>query len=138
LPGAPTPNLGLTVPTVGGDTGIWGPEVNANWAILDGLGAYPPVVLAATGTIPLASPLPPITFVQASGGAAGIVLSIPAPSSFAGRLIGIKKVDATNGAVVLNPLSGMIDGAANYTLFNYGQYVLLYSDGSNLYIFGNN
>jgi hypothetical protein len=138
MPDAPTPNLGLTVPTVGGDSGSWGPEVNANWVILDSVLAFAPIVISASGPIVLPTPIPPMTFVKANGGAAGITLTTPPPANFAGRLLGIKKMDATAGVVLIVPPAGNIDGFPNYSLANQFQFILLYSDGINLDIFGNN
>jgi hypothetical protein len=35
MPSGTTPYLGLTLPTVGGDNGIWGNETNTNWSTVD-------------------------------------------------------------------------------------------------------
>jgi hypothetical protein len=49
MPQGFTPNLGLTLPSIGGDTNQWGKEVNANFSTLDGAIAskqlVPPVLI---------------------------------------------------------------------------------------------
>lgn len=35
MPQPNTPNMGLTPPTVGGDSGTWGTETNSNWSLID-------------------------------------------------------------------------------------------------------
>jgi hypothetical protein len=136
MPGAPTPNLGLTVPTVGSDFNIWGTELNSDLAILDQLGVYAGSAVSASGLILLG--VAPETFILGTGGALGITLTTPPPVLFKGRVITIKKVDGGVGAVVVLAGAGAIDGFPNYTLFNQNQYVRLFSDGANLQVVGNN
>jgi hypothetical protein len=136
MPGPPTPNLGLAVPTVGGDFNTWGNELNGDLAILDNLGAFAVNQVSASGGLILG--VNPISVFLASGGAVGIVLIIPSPASFPGRIVTVKKVDAANGTVQLVPLSGNIDGSPSLTLFNQYQFVMLYSDGTNLNVIGAN
>src|SRR5271156_3445014 len=102
MPGPPTPNLGLTAPTVGSDYNTWGNELNGDLAILDALGAFAVNQISASGGLILG--VNPISVFMASGGAGGIVLIVPSPASFPGRMVVVKKVDATNGTVQLVPL----------------------------------
>lgn len=136
MPNAPTPNLGLTVPTVGGDFNIWGNELNTDLFILDGLGASAPSTPSTSGPVVIGNVLE--TFVMATGGPVGITLTVPVPASFRGKLITIKKVDANFGLVTITPTAGTIDGNASYLLVNQYQYIRLYSDGTNWQIVGNN
>lgn len=124
------------MPTVGGDYNTWGNELNGDLAIIDALGAFAVNQVSASGGLTLG--VNPITVFMATGGALGIVSIVPSPASFPGRILIVKKVDAANGSVELVPLSGNMDGAPNYTLFNQYQYVIFYSDGTNLNIIGGN
>lgn len=136
MPGPPTPNLGLTVPTVGGDVNTWGTELNGDLAILDGLGAYT-VYQTSIGLL-VAFTIFPEVIVLASGGAGGIAVQLPACSAWAKKAALIKKVDATVGVVSVSCLSGQIDGFPSYPLVNQFQYVRLLSDGVNANVIGNN
>jgi hypothetical protein len=53
-----------------------------------------------------------------------------------GLWVAVKKVDATAGAVDIDPFSGvgLIDGAASHTLSHQYDSVELFCDGSNWYI----
>lgn len=123
------------MPTVGGDFNIWGNELNTDLLILDGLGASPASTPSASGPIVLGNLIE--TFVMATGGL-GITLTTPAPNTFTGKIITVKKVDSGFGAVTIVPTAGSIDGNASYLLVNQYQFVRLYSDGTNLQIVGAN
>jgi hypothetical protein len=135
MPGPPTPILGLTVPTVGGDNGIWGTELNADLAILDNLGALSTVAVAVNYIAPV--PVFPEAVILATGGAGGISVTLPAPASCKGRAFLIKKVDAAVGVITVTPFAGLIDGQLNYLLPNQYQYVRVLSDGANYNVIGN-
>jgi hypothetical protein len=136
MPGTPTPNLGLTVPSVGGDYNSWGTELNGDLAILDALGIaqwYSPTV---NFTVPFVAF--PEVVVYATTGAGGITISLPAPSTWKGKIVVVKKMDATLGVATVTPAAGQIDGNGSYFLTNQYQYVRLHSDGTNANIIGNN
>src|SRR5271155_4006863 len=137
MPGTPTPTLGLTVPTVGGDVNAWGNELNGDLAIIDNLGDFPVLIVAASGVLVFSNV--PETIILCYGGAAGIALTPPI-----GIPVGIqrsfllKKMDATNGAIIINALVSTIDNAASYGLFNQFQYVRILWDGVQWDVIGNN
>jgi hypothetical protein len=136
MPGPPTPNLGLTVPTIGGDFNNWGAELNADLAILDGLGAATSYSPSVNFTVPFVAF--PEVFVYATGGAGGITVSLPAPATWKGKIVVIKKMDPALGAVIVTPAAGLVDGSPSYFLVNQNQYVRLHSDGVNANVVGNN
>jgi hypothetical protein len=85
---------------------------------------------AASGAIPTGTSL-----MLATGGSSGITLSLPTLSTWNGGLT-IKKVDSGVGSVTI---SGTIDGdVGGYVLTNQYQFVVLATDGSNIYVIGNN
>jgi hypothetical protein len=136
MPNAPTPNLGMIVPTVGGDFNNWGGELNADLAILDNLGVFSTFATAISVVAPLGTF--PETMIYGTGGVAGITVTIPAAASVPGKTVLVKKMDATAGRVNVQPIAGLIDGFALYELVNQYQYVRLNSDGLNWNIVGNN
>ena len=73
--------------------------------------------------------------VLATGGGAGIALTLPAATGLEGRTFRINKVDAGVGAVTV---VGSIDGMANYPLTNQYQYVSLESGNGTWQVVGNN
>src|SRR5271156_2739425 len=137
MPNTPTPILGLAVPSVGGDVNLWGTELNTNFPILDELGDYPVLIVAAS--LSLAFFNVPETIVLCYGGAAGITLNLPIgiPAGIQ-RVLTLKKMDATVGTVLINALVSTIDGASSFGLFNQYQYVRLLWDGVQWDVIGNN
>jgi hypothetical protein len=140
MPGTPTPLLNLTVPTVGADVGTWGSELNADLAILDGLGAYSASNSSVGRT--LAYGPSPVTIAWETGGAGGITDVLPTAIGHRGQGFHIKKIDSGAGAVVLSTTGGQtIEGDASfstYNLVNKGQYISVISDGTNWQISANN
>jgi hypothetical protein len=124
MPGSNTPNLGLTVPTVGGDFGVWGGELNTDLAILDALGVTPDIPTSANITV---APTQPITIVYATGGGGGITVTLPSAAANAGRTIVVKKMDATAGAITIAAASGAVEITS---ILNQGQAVWYHSDGT--------
>lgn len=65
-----------------------------------------------------------------------LTLTLPNPSTFAGRIYTIKKVG--NGGIdrelTITPTAGTIDGGTSYVIYNDWTYVTLQTDGSNWYI----
>lgn len=135
MPNAPTPNLGLAVPTVGGDVGAWGGELNGNLSLIDSLlGAVKVVVANSSQTIVLGQPF---TFIEATAGAAGIALTLSVPAPVIGWVVIVKMMDTGIGGVTLAGLSGNIEGAPNYQLVNQNQVGAFIWDGVNWWlIFG--
>ncbi len=69
-----------------------------------------------------------------TGGA--IIISLPAPSSIAGRIYTIKKIGTggIDNQLTITPSSGTIDGGNSYVIYNDWTYVTLQTDGSNWYV----
>ncbi|MET0466592.1 MAG: hypothetical protein ABW007_25765 [Chitinophagaceae bacterium] len=67
---------------------------------------------------------------------AAITLTLPAPSSFAGRIYTIKKIGSggIDKELTISPTSGTIDGGSNYVIYNDWTFVTLQTDGTNWYI----
>jgi hypothetical protein len=130
MPNAPTPILGLIVPTVGGDISTWGGELNTDLATLDNLGATPVQVVNSNGTV--GPSISPITIALAAGGVAGIIVLLSCPANKPSLFV-VAKMDATVGVVTVTPTTGVINPGtlANYQLSNQGQYVWLAFDGVN-------
>jgi hypothetical protein len=77
--------------------------------------------------------------ILATGGAGGIALSLPNPTTCSGQPIVYKKVDSGAGFVTINPFaSETIDGQSSYVLVNQYQYVEVMSDGTNWQLINNN
>lgn len=134
MPGTPTPNLGLTVPTIGGDNNIWGAELNADLMILDGLGV-------ATVAPPFSADMTAVAGVsvektyRGSSGAGTVNLTLPTPVGIAGKIFVIIKIDAAIGNI---NIIGTINDQPNYSLGNQYQYVRVQSNGTTYDVIGNN
>jgi hypothetical protein len=74
--------------------------------------------------------------ILANTSSASINLTLPSPSSFAGRIYTIKKIG--NGGIdkelTITPTAATIDGGSSYKIYNDWTYVTLQTDGSNWYI----
>lgn len=75
------------------------------------------------------------TMILATSGGAGITLTLPTATAYAGQVIKVKKVDAGVGAVTI---TGSIDGLSSYPLTNQYQYVCLESGNGTWQVVGNN
>jgi hypothetical protein len=131
MPNAPSPILGLIIPTVGGDVNQWGYELNTNlYPTIDALGATPVNVIAASST--LVPAISPFTIGLCTGGAAGITVMLSCPSIKPSIFI-LSKTDAAVGTITIVPLTGLINpgGLTSYILSNQGQFVWLAFDGAN-------
>lgn len=65
-----------------------------------------------------------------------LTLTLPNPSTFAGRIYTIKKI-GTGGIdheLTITPAAGTIDGGSSYVIYNDWTYVTLQTDGTNWYI----
>jgi hypothetical protein len=67
---------------------------------------------------------------------AAIVLTLPNPATFAGRIYTIKKIGTggIDNQLTITPAAGTIDGGSNYVIYNDWTYVTMQTDGSNWYI----
>lgn len=72
------------------------------------------------------------SIVLATGGAGGITVTLPAPTS--GKIFNIKKVDSGVGVITISPPSGTIDGFASKTLPLLYDSLTITSDGTNFFI----
>jgi hypothetical protein len=133
MPGPPTPNLGLTVPTVTGDIDAWGTEMNANLALLDGLGAAGTISISANTNAVLG--IFPETIVRVTTGSGVVTFTLLAPSAGnAGRIWTVKKVDAGAGNVNIVAAGGaLIDGFSSYTRAIQNSYARFLSNGAGGY-----
>ncbi|HSC36465.1 MAG TPA: hypothetical protein VLD19_01290, partial [Chitinophagaceae bacterium] len=65
-----------------------------------------------------------------------IIITLPDPTNFAGRIYTIKKI-GTGGIdkeLTINPAIGNIDGGSSYVIYNDWTYVSLQTDGANWYV----
>ena len=130
MPGTPTPNLNLTVPTVAGDPNTWGNEINNDLAIIDQLGVAGQSTQIANFT---ATPgIQPETFFRVTTGSGTITATL---LPILNKIVTILKVDAGVGSVVI---IGSIMGQASYMLSNEFQYVRLQYNGTTYDVVGNN
>jgi hypothetical protein len=137
MPGTPTPNLGLAVPTVGGDLDVWGGELNNDLAILDALGALG-IINIATNT-PAVLGIFPETVIRVTTGASNITFTLLPAAQCAGRIWTIKKVDAGVGIVTIVTADGsLIDGFPSWIRANQLAYVRVMSNGVSYDVIGNN
>lgn len=132
MPGTPTPNLGLLVPTVGGDLNSWGAELNADLAIIDQLGVN--TTLAQGASFTAVAGIGPITVYRLTTGAANINVNLPAAATCIGKTFVFKKADAGLGSAII---LGSIDGQASYILSNQYQYLTVVSNGATFDVIGN-
>ena len=65
-----------------------------------------------------------------------IIITLPAPGNFAGRIYTIKKIGTggIDNELTIAPASGTIDGGNSYKIYNDWTFVALQTDGSNWYI----
>lgn len=134
MPGTPTPILGLVVPTVGGDTGAWGTEINGDLAILDSLGAAN--VYNVSSNFTAVTGVFPEVIIRCTTGPTNISVTLPTPGSCSGKIFFIKKIDSGLGNVVITPVSGTIDGNANWVLVNQYSFVRIGSNGVTFDVLG--
>jgi hypothetical protein len=130
-----TPILGLTVPTVGGDVGVWGAEINGDLTILDSLGAAPQSVL--TGNAAVIGGVFPELIVRVTTGAVNQTTTLPAPSvANTGKIFTIKKIDSGAGSVTIVPTGSTIDGQTSWILAAQYAHIRLYCNGASYDVIG--
>lgn len=118
MPNAPTPILGLIVPTPGGDSGTWGNELNTDLAIIDNLGAARILTTSANLTLTLAPAVE--TIVRVTTGNGTVFIALPDPTTCIGKIFTVKKIDAGTGGIDIVPTASLIDGNSSWNLT--GQY----------------
>lgn len=131
MPSGLTPNLGLTIPTVGGDNNQWGAELNTDLAIIDALGTSTSLPqgasFVATGSVT------PETVYRVTTN--GTTVTVTLNASVIGKILTFKQVDGGAGKVVI---VGTIDGQGSYVLAQQYQYVRLQWNGTTYDVIGNN
>lgn len=65
-----------------------------------------------------------------------VTLSLPVPTSFAGRIYTIKKIGTggIDNQLTISPASGTIEGGSNYVIYNDWTFVTIQTDGTNWYV----
>jgi hypothetical protein len=131
MPGTPTPILGLTVPTVGGDNNTWGTELNNNLSIIDLLGAQ--------GVFPVSSAFTVVSgsqserFYRVTTGGLNVPGTLPDPGTIPpGKTFNIMVADV-GGMITLSCINPAvtIQGQATYLLTNQFASVRLLANGVN-------
>src|SRR5690348_11389868 len=137
MPGTPTPILALTVPTVNGDSGIWGSELNGDLAILDGLGALSVVNVSSNyNAVPGVAPE---NVIRVTTGTLTLTITLPPPALYVGRVFVVKKVDAGLGMVSVVASGGAaIDGQGSYIRDTQYSYVRLLATAGGYDVIGGN
>lgn len=137
MPGTPTPNLGLIVPTVGGDNGTWGDELNSNLAVLDGLGRVQVINISANSVAAVG--VSPETIIRVTAAGIDVMFTLLPPNLCVGRIWTVKKVDSAAGrAIVLAPAGILIDGQPSWIRAQQNSYVRMMSNGVSYDVIGNN
>jgi len=135
MPGTPTPNLQLIVPTVGGDANIWGNELNTNLGTLDNLALAFTSNQSASFTA-AANTFGPENAYKVTTGGSTITATLPTPSTCTGKIINVKKVDAGVGSVTVSATPAVIDGNNTYVINAQYQFVRVQSNGTSWDILG--
>lgn len=65
-----------------------------------------------------------------------VVVTVNNGSTYTSRIRAVKKVDSSGNAVTITPSSGLIDGAATYSLGAQWDAATFTSDGTDLFILG--
>lgn len=73
-----------------------------------------------------------VVIVDASGGA--VTVALPPVANWTDQFIIVKKTDATNNITISPDGSETIDGSADHVLNTQYDFVMLFSDGSNIHI----
>jgi hypothetical protein len=133
LPGTPTPILSLTVPTVGGDSNIWGTELNTDLGIIDFLGALS--VVNVSSAYSATRPIFPEMVIRVTTSGLAIPVTLPSSASVTGKIYTVKRLDAGAGTVRILAADG-IDNQTEWDLTNQYQFVRLYANGSSYDVIG--
>ena len=126
----------LQKPIVGNDVNNWGDQLNAGLDKIDSLGALN--VITTSTNLTAVITVSAIQVILATGGAAGITVTLPTPVGNRGKAFAVVKTDLAVGTVTVTPATGLIAGLANFVLVNLNQNMVAVSDGTNYFIFSNN
>jgi hypothetical protein len=129
VPSGSTPNIGLTIPTVGGDSNIWGVELNGNLTIIDRLGVGN--IWNVSSNFSVSYNTSTEQFYRITTGGLTVTGTLPDPALIPlGKLFTFKMLDI--GVVNLQCVNPgvFIDGAAIWSLFNQYNFVRLLAVGS--------
>jgi len=119
-------------------------SVTASKAVLVGTGSSANSTVQVNGSLSLAIKSVTADYtvtgadntILANTTSGAIIITLPAPTNFAGRIYTIKKI-GTGGIdkeLTITPASGTIDGGSNYIIYNDYTYVALQTDGTNWYV----
>jgi hypothetical protein len=119
-------------------------SVTASKAVLVGTGSSANSTVQVNGSLSLAIKSVTTDYtvtgadntILANTTSGAIIITLPAPTNFAGRIYTIKKI-GTGGIdkeLTITPASGTIDGGSNYIIYNDYTYVALQTDGTNWYV----
>ena len=124
MPSTPTPILGLIIPTVGGDSNIWGNELNTNLQTIDQVGATAIFSVSSNYTATISKS--PLTLIKVTTSGLTINITMPDPATNTGKQYNIKKLDA--GAGIVNIIA-TIDLQTSWQLTNQFQCLGITSNG---------
>lgn len=126
-----TTYMGLSKPSVGGDSNTWGTLINADLDSLDALSVYNVVSVSITGALSVYNGP---ALIKATGGVGGITLTLPDATITAnkGRVYIINKVDSAAGTITVNTTSAQtISGASSTSISQQWHAKIVQSDGAN-------
>ena len=132
MPSTPTPILSLAIPTIGGDANTWGQETNNNWQTVDALGAAS--IVNVNSAYSATRPTFPEMILRVTTAGLNIPITLPDPSTVAGKIYTIKKIDAGLGVVQI--LSVGIDNQTEWDLSNQYAFVRVYANGTSYDVIG--
>jgi hypothetical protein len=116
--------LGLIVPTIGGDSNIWGQELNTNLQTIDLVGATAIFSVSSNYTATISKS--PLTLIKVTTSGLTINITMPDPATNTGKQYNIKKMDA--GAGIVNVIA-TIDLQTSWQLTNQFQCLGITSNG---------
>ena len=119
MPNAPTPVLGMILPTVGGDAGAWGTELNtALSTCVDPVGAAN--IINTSVSVAVVPGKAVQTIIRVTVGTGTPTITLPDPATCTGKIFTTKIIDSGAGSCTVAPAVGTIDGQASWALS--GQY----------------
>ena len=125
-----SPNRGFPLPTVGGDTGVWGTELNSGISILDNILAQQVTLQSSAGlTVTLSSSQAQSQSIQLNNTSSTFMTLNLNSSNFAIGMYRINNTSSANQAALIT--AGSTVGGQTFTL-QANQSQLLYSDGVNI------
>jgi len=129
MPSGSTANIGLTIPTVGGDSNIWGTELNGNLTIIDRLGVGN--IWNVSSNFSVSYNAAAEQFYRITSGGLTVTGTLPDPATIPlGKLFTFKLLDIGGVNLQCSNPGVFIDGAAIWSLVNQYNFVRLLSVGS--------